>query len=294
MTPAPTDVDTTPATWPTNRLIPNPFNPRNSLEESGIRELAASIAEHGVIQPLVITPKGMVVAGHRRLAACKLARLAEVPVVIRDLTPKQQQEIMLVENLQRDDLSPIEEGRAYQRLLDGGYTTAQLARKIGFNSGRVHSRVSMLKLDPAVQDMFHSGDLAVTLSVPLCSVKDPAKQRRLATIALRRRLTSAQMQELIAASDPLRAPPRTVPAPPVDDGTLPPAEPADTASRPRSATRQEALDRLHENRSRVITFADVAAAFENVCCSCGLGDSPQICMACPLKEMIDKIEQAHA
>src|SRR5215468_12677192 len=114
-------------TRPIDSLSPNLLNPRGDVDSSGLGELAASIGAQGVLQPLLVTPGGVVVAGHRRLAAARLAGLQEVPVVIRDLDPVQQQEIMLVENLQRRDLSAVEEARAYQRLLDAGHTLAQLA-----------------------------------------------------------------------------------------------------------------------------------------------------------------------
>jgi ParB family chromosome partitioning protein len=95
------------ASWPTLSLKPNPLNPRGDVDASGLDDLAASIHAQGVLQPLLITPDGVVVAGHRRLAGARMAGLEQVPVVVRDLDPVQQQEIMLVENLQRQDLSPV-------------------------------------------------------------------------------------------------------------------------------------------------------------------------------------------
>jgi ParB family chromosome partitioning protein len=95
-------------TQPVVILSPNPLNPRGAVDGPGLDELAASIRAQGVLQPLLITPDGVVVAGHRRLAAARIAGLDEVRVVVRDLDPVQQQEIMLVENLQRQDLSAIE------------------------------------------------------------------------------------------------------------------------------------------------------------------------------------------
>src|SRR4030095_8848957 len=105
------------------------------------------IRAQGVLQPLLVTPDGVVVAGHRRLAAARIAGLDDVPVGLRELAPVQQQEIMLVENLQRQDLSAVEEARAYRRLLDAGHTTAQLARRIGTTAARIHARLGLLKLD---------------------------------------------------------------------------------------------------------------------------------------------------
>ena len=132
-------------------LRPNPLNPRGELDPAGLDELADSMRAQGVLQPLLVTPGGLVVAGHRRLAAARQAGLTEVPVMVRDLSPAQQQEIMLVENLQRQDLSPVEEARGYRRILDEGHTGAQLARRIGVPTARINARLLLLKLDEQVQ-----------------------------------------------------------------------------------------------------------------------------------------------
>src|SRR6266581_3409769 len=163
-------------TRPVNDLRPNPLNPRGELHVAGLDELADSIRAQGVLQPLLVTPGGVVVAGHRRLAAARLAGLSEVPVVVRDLDAVQQQEIMLVENLQRQDLSAVEEARAYRRLLDDGHTTAQLARRVGVPAARINGRLVLLRLDEQVQWMFHRADLPLTLAPVLCKVTDPLRQ----------------------------------------------------------------------------------------------------------------------
>jgi ParB family chromosome partitioning protein len=187
----------TTALRPISSLRPNPLNPRGDVDASGLDELAASIGSQGVLQPLLITPEGVVVAGHRRLAAARLAGLQDEPAVIRDLDPMQQQEIMLVENLQRKDLSPVEEARAYQRLLDAGHTLAQLARRVGAPSARITARLALLRLDERVQWMFHRGDLPLTLAPVLLKVADPVRQRQIATIGTRRQLTVPEMQRIV-------------------------------------------------------------------------------------------------
>ncbi|MBV9326513.1 MAG: ParB/RepB/Spo0J family partition protein [Chloroflexi bacterium] len=170
-------------------LRPNPLNPRGDVDASGLDELAESISTQGVLQPLLVTPDGVVVAGHRRLAAARMACLEEVPVVVRDLDPVQQQEIMLVENLQRQELSPVEEARAYRRLLEGGHTLAQLARRIGAPAARINARLVLLKLDDQVQWMFHRGDLPLTLAPVLAKLADPI-------------LSGRSRPELLAVSSP--------------------------------------------------------------------------------------------
>ena len=119
--------------WPLRNLRPNPLNPRGELDPTGIDELAASIAAHaaqgGILQPLLVTPDGTVVAGHRRLAAARRAGLIDVPVIVRALSPVEALELALIENLQRADLTPVEEARAYQHLVAAGVTLASIARQ---------------------------------------------------------------------------------------------------------------------------------------------------------------------
>src|SRR5207245_6305903 len=199
-------------------LRPNPLNPRSELHPAGLDELAASIRAQGVLQPLLVTPGGVVVAGHRRLAAARQAGLTEVPVLVRDLDRAQQQEIMLVENLQRQDLSPVDEARAYLRILDEGHTTAQLARRIGVPAARINARLLLLKLDEQVQWMFHRGDLPLTLAPVLLKVAEPSRQRQIATRAARRQLTVTEIERMVERG----AGALQTPAPP---SSLPPDEP---------------------------------------------------------------------
>src|SRR5215831_16678747 len=189
-------------------LRPNPLNPRGELDPAGLDELADSIRAQGVLQPLLVTPGGVVVAGHRRLAAARQARLTEVPVMVRDLDRAQQQEIMLVENLQRQDLSPVEEARGYRRILDEGHATAQLARRIGVPAARINARLVLLKLDEQVQWMFHRGDLPLTLAPVLLRVHEPSRQRQIASRAARRQLTIPEIERIVDRGlGALQAPP---------------------------------------------------------------------------------------
>jgi ParB family transcriptional regulator, chromosome partitioning protein len=118
---------------PLDLLDPHPHNPRGPVDPDSVQELADSISEKGIVEPIVVVPvrsrgtqwkieRSTVVAGHRRLAAARLAGLAEVPAIARELSPIEQEEIMLVENLQREGLSLLQEARAFQRLIDGGKT----------------------------------------------------------------------------------------------------------------------------------------------------------------------------
>jgi ParB/RepB/Spo0J family partition protein len=139
------------AMWPIARLSPNPLHPRTFLDPVRIQEWAASIAAHasqgGILQPLLVTLEGTVVAGHRRLAAARQVGMVEVPVVVRDLSRAQQLELILTDNIQHEDLSPVEEARGYQSLVNEGYTQAAVARAVGTTTTRVASRLVLLELD---------------------------------------------------------------------------------------------------------------------------------------------------
>jgi len=266
-------------TRPVNDLRPNPLNPRGELHVAGLDELADSIRAQGVLQPLLVTPGGVVVAGHRRLAAARLAGLSEVPVVVRDLDAVQQQEIMLVENLQRQDLPAVEEARAYRRLLDDGHTTAQLARRVGVPAARINARLVLLKLDEQVQWMFHRGDLPLTLASVLVKVSDPIRQRQVATMAVRRQLTVPEIERIVergaGALQPI--PPRT---------SLPPKEPTKQGLSP---SRVAALDNLATHAAISVSLGDLAELFRATCCACGAEDLPTYCTACPMLDLVNRV-----
>jgi ParB family chromosome partitioning protein len=264
---------------PIDLLRPNPLNPRGELVPAGLDELADSMRAQGVLQPLLVTPGGLVVAGHRRLAAARQAGLSEVPVMVRDLSPAQQQEIMLVENLQRQDLSPVEEARGYRRILDEGQTNAQLARRIGVPTARINARLLLLKLDDQVQWMVHRGDLPLTLAPVLLKVADPHRQRQIATIAARRQLTIVEIERIVDRG--LGA--LQVPPPP---SRLPPDEPEKEGLSP---SRVAALGNLARQPEATLLVRDLAEVFRATCCACGAEDLPAYCAACPMLDLVNRV-----
>ncbi len=141
---------------PLSSITPNPHQPRSTIRDQDLVELAASIEEHGVIQPLVVnrTPDGyQLIAGERRWRSARLAGLSTVPVVIKDVAPREMLELALVENLQRSDLSPLEEAMAYQQLTeDFGMTQEQVARRVGKSRAAVTNTMRLLKAARAVQE----------------------------------------------------------------------------------------------------------------------------------------------
>src|SRR5437870_2051878 len=196
--------------WPAAKLRPSPLNPRGELDPTGIDELAASITAHaaqgGILQPLLVTPDGTVVAGHRRLAAARHAGLIDVPVIVRALSPAEALETALVENLQRSNLSPLEEATAYQDLLTAGATLASIARRAGVPASRVRERLALLDLDQRVRERVHRGELPLRVALLLLPLRDRTRQWRLASIAIRRRLTVAQVRRLVETALALPSP----------------------------------------------------------------------------------------
>jgi ParB/RepB/Spo0J family partition protein len=157
----------------------------------GLAELAASISEHGLIQPITVRPVGesdlyQIVAGERRFRACELLGWQEIPAIVADLTSDEASAVMLAENTGRADLDPIDEGRAYQvRILRFGWTVAECARSAGVSEVRVQFRLKLLKLRPDLQDLVRSGNLALGYAQILADANLDVNRQLLAIRALR-------------------------------------------------------------------------------------------------------------
>ena len=148
---------------PVASITPNPHQPRFTIRDEQIEELAASIKEHGVIQPLIVTKARngyQLIAGERRWRAAQLAELATVPVLVKDVAPIELLELALVENVQRADLNPLEEALAYSQLADGfGLTQEQVARRVGKSRVAVTNTLRLLKAAPPVQQALLDGKI---------------------------------------------------------------------------------------------------------------------------------------
>ncbi|MDQ6669264.1 MAG: ParB/RepB/Spo0J family partition protein, partial [Chloroflexota bacterium] len=221
-----------------------------------------------------------VVAGHRRLAAARQAGLIDVPVIVRALSPSEALETALVENLQRANLSPVEEATAYQQLLGAGATLASIARRVGVPASRVRERLALLDLDQRVRERVHRGELPLRVALLLLPLRDHGRQWRLASTAIRRRLTVVQMRRLVETALALPPPPPASSPLPADD------EPEGAGL---SATRQTALDALRAESDRHISFGDLAALASMECCACGLGSTPTVCADCPNLHLLQAI-----
>lgn len=145
-------------------IIPNRFQPRLAFDDEGLKELANSIKEHGIIQPLVLRKLGSkyeIIAGERRYKASQMAGLTTVPAVISNIDDNKSAEIALVENIQRRDLTPIEEARSYKALLNKGYLTQeQLAEKMGISQSSIANKLRLLNLDDSVQQALLEGKIS--------------------------------------------------------------------------------------------------------------------------------------
>jgi len=182
-------------------LTPGRFNPRRNFPEAQIAELATSIRERGLVQPLVVRPSGAsgksfeIVAGERRWRAAQVARLKEVPVVVRSLSDKEAIEIAIIENVQREDLNAIEEAEGYSVLMENhGYTQEDLAKVIGKSRSHLANTLRLLKLPNRVLDLVRSGALSAGHARALVGHPDAAA---LAARIVKEGLTVRQVEALV-------------------------------------------------------------------------------------------------
>ncbi|MBO6717150.1 MAG: ParB/RepB/Spo0J family partition protein [Rhizobiaceae bacterium] len=159
---------------------PNPRNPRRSFADTDLADLAQSIREHGVVQPVVVRPTGdpqrfELIAGERRWRAAQRAGITDIPVIIRDVDDRVALELAIIENVQRADLNPVEEANGYQQLIDEhNYTQADLAQVIGKSRSHVANTLRLLKLPAVIQDLLVDGTLSAGHARTLVTAADPA------------------------------------------------------------------------------------------------------------------------
>lgn len=184
-----------------SQIEPNRDQPRKHFDEEGLEELAESIRQYGVIQPLVVKPKGKhyeIIAGERRWRAAKLAKIKEVPVIIRDYSDQEIMEIALIENIQREDLNPIEEAQAYMRLIQEFHLKQEeLAKRISKSRTVITNRMRLLKLAPAVQEMLADGRISEGHARALLALEDPEKQEAAAAQIVEQMLSVRETEKLV-------------------------------------------------------------------------------------------------
>ena len=182
-------------------IIPNRFQPRLTFDEKSLNELASSIKEHGIIQPLVLRRLGdkyEIIAGERRYKAAQLAGLTEVPAIISNIDDNKSAEIALVENVQRRNLNSLEEAKSYKKILDKeGLTQEELAKKIGVSQSTIANKLRLLNLTSEAQDALMNDKISERHARSLLSVTNPEKQKALLNKVISERLTVRQLDDEI-------------------------------------------------------------------------------------------------
>src|SRR5437660_3046433 len=191
---------------PIDQIQPNPYQPRRTFNEASIDELARSVREHGIVQPLVVMRAGdkyKLIAGERRFRAAQQAGLSTVPVVVKDsLKSGDALQIALVENIQREDLNPMEEANAYHQLHDEfGMTQEEIARRVGKERSTVANVLRLLKLPAAVKELLAGGQLSMGHARALLAVESAKKQDALAERVVKHDLNVRQT-EVLASEKP--------------------------------------------------------------------------------------------
>jgi ParB/RepB/Spo0J family partition protein len=210
---------------PIDRIDPNPEQPRMVIDESALDDLAASIREHGVLQPILVRPAGsaryQLIAGERRWRATRRAGLTTIPALIDEIDDDTALEIAIIENLQREDLSPLDEAMMYDRMVtEHGYSVRKLAQKLGKDKGYLENRLRLADAPDEIKQLVSVRKDTLSHAYELLKVQDPRRRRRLAEQVARGELSLVKLRERIEG----RA--RTRPTLEADDATAPaPASP---------------------------------------------------------------------
>ena len=179
-------------------IIPNRFQPREVFDERALKELAVSIKEHGVIQPIIVrnvNGKYEIIAGERRYKASAMAGLTKIPAIIRNLDDKESSKVALLENLQRKNLNPIEEARTYQKILEiDQMTQEELAKTMGKSQSAVANKIRLLGLSDEVQEALLKEQISERHARTLLNIPDKKKQNEMVKKVIKERMTVRQLE----------------------------------------------------------------------------------------------------
>ncbi|HYK96491.1 MAG TPA: ParB/RepB/Spo0J family partition protein [Candidatus Dormibacteraeota bacterium] len=200
-----------------DRITPNPEQPRLAMEQTSLDELAASIREHGVLQPILVRPldngEFQLIAGERRWRASKAAGLATIPALVEEIDDDTALEISIIENLQREDLSPLDEAAMYERMVrDHGYSVRRLAQKLGKDKGYLENRLRLADAPEEIRELVSLRKDTLSHAYELMKVEDPKKRKRLAAQVARGELTLIKLRDKIEGR-----PTRSAPGPDAGD-----------------------------------------------------------------------------
>ncbi len=170
---------------PVEQIRPNTYQPRLFFDHAGMEDLVSSVKEHGILQPLVVTPRGEdgryeLIAGERRLRAAKIADLGQIPAIIRSATDQQKLELAIIENVQRKNLNPMEEAKAYARLqAEFNLTQDEIGTRVGKSRPQIANLIRLLDLSEEMQNAVSSGQISVSNARTLLSIEDPEERQAL-------------------------------------------------------------------------------------------------------------------
>jgi ParB family transcriptional regulator, chromosome partitioning protein len=217
---------------PVDRITPNPDQPRMVFDEEALHELSASIREHGVLQPILVRPLGenryQLIAGERRWRASREAGLATIPALVEEIDDDTALEISIIENLQRDDLNPLEEAAMYDRMVhEHGYSIRKLADKLGKDKGYLENRLRLADAPEEIRELVSLRKDTLSHAYELLKVADPKKRRKLAAqvasgelslVKLRERIEGRRPRVVSDTEEPAEAASEPAPAAAADDG----------------------------------------------------------------------------
>lgn len=188
---------------PVEKIFPNPYQPRKNFEDESLADLASSIAEYGVLQPLLVAPADngsyLLIAGERRLRASKLANLQEVPVIVSKYTTQQIAEIALIENLQREDLHFLEEAEGYEQLMSQfNLTQEAMAARVGKKQSTIANKLRLLRLSPNVRKVLNEAELTERHARALLKLNTEEEQLKVLQVVVEKDYSVRQTEEFIA------------------------------------------------------------------------------------------------
>ncbi len=256
--------DTRIETLPLREIEPDPGQPRKTFDDETLAELSASIAEHGLLQPIAVRPKPsggyLIVAGERRWRASRMAGLTEVPVIVKDVTDEQAMELALVENLQREDLDPVEEAAGIRELMTRcDLTQEQAARKLGKSRSALANSLRLLSLPETVLELLKSGFITIGHAKVVLGLPTPELQEEAAQMIADNQLNVRQAEALCKklakpAKEPVAAP-------------LPSALPVEVEESLKQALGSEVRVAYHDGKGKLTVHfysADQLKAFANL------------------------------
>ncbi|MDR2659788.1 MAG: ParB/RepB/Spo0J family partition protein [Spirochaetaceae bacterium] len=196
---------------PLDKISANPGQPRKNFDEEALKELAASIKQHGVIQPILVEEEDdgsyTIITGERRSRAARMAGLSEIPAIIRKFSDEQRIAVALVENIQRADLNPIEEAAAYKQLMETAKLSQdQAATRVGKNRSTLANAMRLLKLPPSMQDALKTGDISAGHARAILSVDTDAERERLFSMIIKEGLSVREAEKRASESAPAKTP----------------------------------------------------------------------------------------